>query len=257
MTTPSPSLMRQAVLAQTLAALPVLAWLLLGPPDAPALLRTPLVLAGVQGGLAAAWAAWRGAPRWWWVIHALFMPLTLVAQAAAWPAWVWGLGFVTLALVFWRTDTSRVPLYLTNRASADALARLLPDRPVHLVDLGCGDARVLRRLARQRPDCRFTGFEHAPLTWLWARVASAACPNVQVRYGSFWGQALGAYDVVYAFLSPVPMPRLWDKVCAELAPGGFLVSNSFEVPGVTPTGVAHVGDGRGTQLLVYEPPAQR
>jgi hypothetical protein len=149
--------MRQAVLAQTLAALPVLAWLLLGPPDAPALLRTPLVLAGVQGGLAAAWAAWRGAPRWWWVIHALFMPLTLVAQAAAWPAWVWGLGFVTLALVFWRTDTSRVPLYLTNRASADALARLLPDRPVHLVDLGCGDARVLRRLARQRPDCRFTG----------------------------------------------------------------------------------------------------
>jgi hypothetical protein len=88
-------------------------------------------------------------------------------------------------------------------------------------------------------------------------VASAACPNVQVRYGSFWGQALGAYDVVYAFLSPVPMPRLWDKVCAELAPGGFLVSNSFEVPGVTPTGVAHVGDGRGTQLLVYEPPAQR
>jgi hypothetical protein len=45
---------------------------------------------------------------------------------------------------------------------------------------------------------------------------------------------LGAFDVVYAFLSPVPMAQLWEKARQEMKPGSLFVSHTFEVPGKEP-----------------------
>jgi len=45
---------------------------------------------------------------------------------------------------------------------------------------------------------------------------------------------LSRHDVVYAFLSPVPMSALWEKVRREMRPGSLFISNSFPVIGVTP-----------------------
>jgi SAM-dependent methyltransferase len=69
----------------------------------------------------------------------------------------WFAAFAFLAGVFWRTDVSRVSLYLSKRATADALARLLPAGPWRVVDLGCGHGGLLLRLATARPDAWFTG----------------------------------------------------------------------------------------------------
>lgn len=193
------------------------------------------------------------APRWWLAIHLGFAPLVVLAsRLAIAPAWYLG-GFVLLLLVFWRTDKSRVPLYLSNAATAQALAGLLPATPCHVIDLGCGNGRLLKALAQARPDCEFSGFEHAPLTWLWARLNSLDQPNCRVRLGDFWRQHLGLYEVVYAFLSPVPMARLWAKAGAEMRPGSLLVSNSFTVPGVEPETALEVADSRATRLYCYRP----
>ena len=193
------------------------------------------------------------APRWWLAIHLGFLPLAVLAsRLPIAPAWYLA-GFVLLLLVFWRTDRSRVPLYLSNAATAQAVVGLLPATPCHVVDLGCGDGRLLKALARARPDCEFVGFEHAPLTWAWARLATLGLANCRVRYGNFWRQNLGPYHAAYAFLSPVPMPRLWAKAGAEMRPGSLLLSNSFPVPGVEAERVVAVGDRRDTQLHVYRP----
>jgi hypothetical protein len=37
-----------------------------------------------------------------------------------------------------------------------------------------------------------------------------------------------------------------------MAPGSFLISNSFQVPGVTPHTVLLVDDDRQTELFVYK-----
>ncbi len=193
------------------------------------------------------------APRWWLAIHLGFMPLVVLAsRLAIAPAWYLA-GFVLLLLIFWRTDKSRVPLYLSNAATAQAVAALLPATPCHVIDLGCGDGRLLKALARARPDCEFVGFEHAPLTWAWARLNTAAQPNCHVRYGDFWRQHLGLYAVAYAFLSPAPMMRLWTKAGAEMQPGSLLVSNSFEIPGIAAENTVEVADSRATRLLCYRP----
>ena len=74
-----------------------------------------------------------------------------------------------------------------------------------------------------------------------------------VRRDDFWPEPLASYDFVYAFLSPAPMPRLWEKARAEMAPGALLVSNSFKVPGASILQEVRVGDRRGTRLHCYRP----
>lgn len=217
----------------------------------PEILRYPLLAALVQGA-SASMASYRlRAPKWWQAIHLVFLPLVVGANALALPPGVWLVGFGLLLLVFWRTDKSRVPLYLTNATTAGALAQLIPPGPNFVLDIGCGDGGLLRRLARTRPDCEFVGIEHAPLTWLWARLRASGRPNLHIRYGDFWKQPLAAYDLVYAFLSPVPMADLWTKAKEEMRPGSLLVSNSFPIPDLTPEQVIEVADRRQSQLHCY------
>lgn len=247
---PAPSPLRDAILAQLLgslvaAALIYLVW--------PQLWQWPLAAAFVQGACAVMAAYKLEAPPWWMAIHFFFVPLVVAAGTlAVAPGW-WLAGFVVLLLVFWRTDKSRVPLYLTNATTAAAVAQLLPAQPCHVADLGCGNGSLLRELARTRPDCEFFGLEHAPLPWLWARLNTLGLGNVHVRYGDFWAQHLGLFEVVYAFLSPAPMPQLWQKAVAEMKPGALLVSNSFAVPEVEAESVRAVADRRGTRLYIYRP----
>ena len=246
--------LRHALLAQlggfALVALLIVAMRRYSPADPAAV---ALGFAMLQGGIAAIIAHRQEAPLWWLAIHLGFAPLLLLASRFdIAPGWFLA-GFLFLLLLFWRTDKSRVPLFLSNRQTSDALVSLLPSEPCHVLDAGCGDGGLLRRLARARPDCEFVGIEHAPLPWLLAKLRTVGLANVTVRLGDFWFEPFGDYSVVYAFLSPAPMPRLWQKARAELRPHARLVSNSFAVPDVPPFRTVRVADRRGTRLFVYLP----
>ena len=222
----------------------------------PKLWQLPLAAACLQGVCAAGVSRKLEAPPWWLPIHLGFLPLVAVAAGLHVPPGWYLAAFLALLLVFWRADESRVPLYLTNEATAAAVAALLPPSPCQVADLGCGDGSLLRRLARARPDCEFLGIEHAPLPWLWALIAGGRLPNCRIRYGNFWQQHLGSFEVVYAFLSPVPMAKLWAKAQGEMRPGALLISNSFPVPEADPVRRLDVADRRRTQLFCYRPAPQ-
>lgn len=217
----------------------------------PEVLYQPLLAATIQGACAAIASNRLRAPTWWQAIHLIFAPCLWLAFLLQWPPAAWLSAFVVVLLIFWRTDKSRVPLYLTNHSTARAVLTLLPSGTQFVLDVGCGDGGLLRRLARSRPDCEFVGIEHAPLTWLWARLASGRQSNVHIRYGDFWRQPLTPFDVVYAFLSPAPMSALWNKAQIEMRPDTLLVSNSFDIPDVTPNQTIDVDDRRASRLLCY------
>lgn len=67
-----------------------------------------------------------------------------------------------------------------------------------------------------------------------------------------WKHSLIEYDLVYAFLSPEPMPKLWQKVLMEMPENGLFVSNSFPVPGVEPSDIWQLNDSRQTILYLYK-----
>ena len=191
-----------------------------------------------------------------WVVGQVIAPsLLLFALALDLPTWVFPVILLLLVLVFWNVAGNRVPLYLTNRATSEAISKLLPrGKAVHFVDLGSGLGGTLRYLAKAALESRFTGLETAPLpfalSWLLGKLSGAK--NLDFRFRDIFKEDLGQYDVVYCFLSPVPMARLYDKARAEMKPGSLFISNSFSVPDQKPHRVVTVKDGRRTKLLIWK-----
>ncbi len=210
----------------------------------PAPLSVVVAAVGVSAALVA--HLWK-LPVWWRLINLTFVPmLWLALQVEIAPGWFLA-GFLVLALTSLGAVRTRVPLYLSSARAAEALAERIPEGG-RLIDLGCGLGGPLARVHALRPDVRLHGVEAAPLNWLIARLRLLG--RAQVGLGSLWDVDLADYDVVYAYLSPVPMARLWDKARAEMRPGSLLISNTFEIPGVTPDEIVELHDFSHARLLI-------
>ncbi|MDR3087321.1 MAG: class I SAM-dependent methyltransferase [Azoarcus sp.] len=209
-------------------------------------------LAFIQSVAATLAAATMRSARWWLPIHFVFTPLLFAALSPGLPPGIWLTAFAVLALIYWSSFRTQVPLFLSTRQTAVALAELLPPGPAAVLDLGCGIGSLLIPLAELRPDARLTGIETAPAPFVLARLRARKRPAITIMRGDFFAHSWAEYDLVYAFLSPVPMSRVWEKAQREMKPGSLLVSNSFAIPERPPGRVIEVTDRRRTRLLVFE-----
>jgi hypothetical protein len=214
--------------------------------------------------LSAALLAWHWRlPLWWRYINLFFLPLIgvvfyLQSQAFAIdPNWYLA-AFLSLALTSIGAVRTRVPLYLSSPRAAQELAQRLPPNG-RLIDLGCGLGGPLARIHQERPDARLAGIESAPLNWLISKIRlKISGAEADIRLGNLWTVNLGDYDIVYAYLSPAPMARLWDKALLEMKTGSLFISNSFSVDGVDTNfdpdeiiEISQPGDLAHAQLLIW------
>ncbi|MCC6535489.1 MAG: class I SAM-dependent methyltransferase [Burkholderiales bacterium] len=205
----------------------------------------------VQGAIAMRIATLCGAPAWWPPLHLGFTPALVWAQGLAVAPLAWGAAFLALVAVYGSTLRTQVPLFLTARAVREALGVLLaPERGVRFIDLGCGLGTVIAALKRARPDCEFHGVELAPLPFLVSRWRGARA-GCRIQRRDLMSIDLGQYDVVYAFLSPAPMPALWAKARREMRRGSLFVSLAFAVPGVEPHETIRVAPGERHTLYLW------
>lgn len=215
----------------------------------------PLGFALLCGTFAAAFSHFAGQARWWLYIQFLFVPALVIMLALDIPSGVFLAAFLVLLVVYWSAFRSQVPLYLSSDKVWHALEDFLPPEPgFRFADLGSGLGGVLTHLARIRPDGHYHGVESAPLPflWSWLRIRLGGRRNCSVRWGSLWDEDLAGYDMVFAYLSPVPMERLWRKACAEMRPGTLFVSSTFAVPGQEPHHTIAVDDLHRSILLVWK-----
>lgn len=185
---------------------------------------------------------------WWLGIHALFPWLAYGAfRLDISPGW-YLLAFVFCWLIFGQVARSGVPLYLSNRQALDSLREHLPEG-VSFLDVGAGTGTVLASLARTRSDLALKGVEHAWLPWL---VGKYRLPSsVDWQRGDYRTLSFANVDVLYAFLSPLPMPDLWQKARQEMKPGSWLISNTFEIPGQKPDEIIELNDWKQGRLLIW------
>jgi hypothetical protein len=99
-----------------------------------------------------------------------------------------------------------------------------------LVDIGCGDGRVLRA-ARKRYGASCLGFEINPIAFAKAKLLTAGRKGIQVRCRNFWKADLGKANVVSCYLFPDVMRRLGEKLGKELGAGARVISFNFPIPG--------------------------
>jgi len=205
----------------------------------------------VQGAIALRIATLAGAERWWLPLHLLFAPAVVWAHGFALaPQW-WAAAFAALVIVFGSTFRTQVPLFLTARRVREHLGVLLPqDKSIRFVDLGCGLGTVIAALKKTRPECEFHGVELAPLPFVVSRLHAGAA-GCEVSRRDLMSVDLSRYDVVYAFLSPAPMPQLWAKAKSEMRSGSIFISLAFAVPGVEPDQVIRVSGSDRHTLFVW------
>lgn len=213
-----------------------------------------IVPLAAHGAMAALIGHGLGLQRWWAPLQ-FFLPFALAgARDLDLPSWLYLLAFLALALVYWNAAGERVPLYLSNKQTWRALESLLPKGPIRFMDLGAGLGGTGLFLAAHRPESHFTGIESAPLPFAlaWLRHRCFGPANAQVHFGNLWQQDLSDSDVVYCFLSPAPMERLFAKARKEMRPGSLFISNSFTVPDQNPDRLQELTDRRGTKLLIWQ-----
>ncbi|MHB1099717.1 MAG: class I SAM-dependent methyltransferase [Burkholderiales bacterium] len=188
-----------------------------------------LFLALVQGFLAS--IPFLRRERWWIPIQLFFPIMVLVALSLRIAPYWFLMGFLLLGIIYWNTFRTRVPLYLTGKEVAMELLGRLPEGSFEFADLGSGLGGLLAMLAEEKPCGKFFGVEVAPLPFLIGKARCMTLPNCRMAWGGYERIDLSRFDFVYAFLSPVPMPGLFEKAEREMKPGSVLISNSFGVPG--------------------------
>lgn len=214
-----------------------------------------LALATLQGMTASFIGLLGKSDRWWLPLHLVFFPAIVLATQLNLSANLYATFFLVTFCIYWTSFRTRVPLFLSNRACVHRLAvRLETEKPLRVLDVGSGTGAFALRLARLRPSWHITGCEFAPVPYLFSRWLGRTVSNARLLRQDFWGTSFSNYELVYAFLSPSPMERLWRKARQEMNPGSLLVSNSFPIPGLSPEMTIEVGDHRQTQLFCYRIP---
>ena len=156
-------------------------------------------------------------------------------------AWIWifiilagglfGLKIVYVLSIALVLPITQGALYVsTSRTKIAAFINAVPMKAGQtLVDLGCGDGRVLRE-ARKRYGIQTIGYEINPLAYLKARLFSFGLNKIKIRRENFWEADLTGADVVFCYLYPDVMKKLAAKFKSGLKPGAIVVSSNFPLP---------------------------
>ncbi len=192
-------------------------------------------------------------PKWWLWLQ-LFFPVIiyLALQQEINPLYFLAI-FILLWLIFSNSFGNRVPLYLTNNSTRQALLILMEEtnhKEIKFIDLGSGFGGNVVFISKQNNVINSVGVETAPIPYAISKLNSFINGG-QIYAQNLWKTSLKDYNFIYAFLSTESMPELWQKIILEADENTIFVSNSFAVPEVTPTQIWELADSRKTHLYIY------
>jgi len=156
---------------------------------------------------------------------------------------------VVIALPF-----SRGALYVssTRRRITAVLNELPIQNHQTMVDLGCGDGRVLR-MAKKRFDITAIGYEVNPLAFVKAKILCLTSKNIYVHYTNFYKADLSKADIICCYLFPDVMKKVSQKLIAELKNDTYIVSFNFKMPNFVPQKILYPkGSLHNDPIYIYK-----
>jgi SAM-dependent methyltransferase len=142
--------------------------------------------------------------------------------------------FSAIVLLFGFVVLFGAPYLPTLKKQTNTALDLLDLKPDQtLLELGCGDGRVLKAAARR--GIKTVGYELNPLLVIVAWLHTwPERQNVKIVWGNYWTQAWPPADGIFVFLLNKYMPKLDTKIAQEYSHPVKLVSFAFQVPGKQP-----------------------
>jgi len=161
------------------------------------------------------------------------------------------LGAITIGLILWNLTLDAL-WQPTDRATVGRILSLAQvQEGERVVDLGCGDGRIVIAAARDF-NAQATGVEIDPFRVLWARAwvyLSGIKGRARIVWGDMYKFELTQTDVVILFLSEKANRKLEGKLRRELKEGARIVSYFHPLYGLTPAEVGKAA--RGDPLYLY------
>lgn len=204
----------------------------------------PVTLPGVlflliQGMIAFAVARMFRLAIWWqWILFIFPIAIWLTLKLDLTPGLFLG-GFLLFALMYWSVFLTQVPYYPSGKSACDVVAELIDhEKKLEIIEIGSGLGGFSIRLAKLHPKSSYLGIEIAPLPFLISLIrAKYQRSKVRFKLGNYEKVDLAQFDLVFAYLSPAAMPKLYEQCRAQMKVGSILVSHEFVVPGVEPSGI--------------------
>lgn len=200
-----------------------------------------LLLVFAQAVLASLAAYYFKAAPWWRWIHFIFPVALWGMLKLEVPNEIYLIGFLLTLSIFWSTYRTQVPYYPSRLDVWQRMSQLVSQfelahqRAPNVIDIGCGLGGLSLYLAKNHARIKVEGIEIAPLPWLVSRLRALMTQSpAKFVLGDYQALNFADYDIVFAYLSPVAMPALWEKARSEMWAGTMLVSLEFEVPSVIP-----------------------
>jgi cyclopropane fatty-acyl-phospholipid synthase-like methyltransferase len=160
------------------------------------------------------------------------------------------MGIIAAVMYLLASVRNAVPAVFTPLHTVGAVIKALnlPEQGT-LVDLGCGDGRILLAAVKSRPKLHAIGIENNPVLARLARwrVDKAA----QITVGQIEQTHFNQSDRVFAYLGTELMANLEPKFARELPKGARVVSQQFPLPNRHPNEVVELRDGRAFAKKLY------
>ena len=205
------------------------------------------LLCGAAAAAALAWLWPVGAWRKGLMAGGFVLSLLASGMASGIAALAWLLPLASCALVYPLQAWRDAPMFPTPANALTGLAQAAMLTPnVRVLDIGCGMGHGLLALRRACPSACIEGIERSWPLWLVARMR---CRWARVVQGDMWRHDWSAYGLVYLFQRPESMDGAMAKAEAEMAPGSWLVSLEFAVPGRAADG--QLGTPAGRPVWLY------
>ena len=163
-----------------------------------------------------------------------------------------GLLLLIALFYFFIAGFFRSPFVPSNRKTVEKMLRVAKiKRDEKVVDLGCGDGRIVFRAEKQF-HAQAEGYEISIFVWLLAqinRVLKRAKSKIYRK--NFFEADLRDADVVFCYLLPEVMEKLSPKFKKELKCGSRIISASFHLPDFK-LQKKYLKEGRTETVFVYK-----
>ncbi len=148
-----------------------------------------------------------------------------------WIAIIWLIVFILTVITLISFIWVIAPYFPTRSKHLEAINKICALKPGEIFyELGCGDARVSRHLAKHNPEAQIIALEMAVILFLIAKIKSLRYPNLTVKWQNIFWEDLSKADGVYVFgMTDSLNKKLRAKFLEELKPKSRIISYVFSM----------------------------